>query len=171
MKQFILNLIKLIVCALIILAGVLCLVETYSLFNISNEVVGHPIIFEKENVEEFLKYDLGYISFNSEDDKYISVNTFEAVDFDGTKDKYILFFNGDKLNTSQSAGVISSILKKKFYNTQNEVSAEITISITLKFTASQTMLTFETTDSGEDMAYFNTYQNINGATLIVAKEV
>lgn len=171
-KQFLLNLLKLIIYTVIIISGIVCFAEIYNMVDISNEVVGKPItIQDKENVEEFARYELGYIDFEKESDKYSVTYFYDAMKFDGSKEDYVIFFNGTKLVDTQSAGTISTTLEKKFYNSNGEVDAEISISILIDFSATQTRIAFETTDSGEDIAYFNTYQNINGTTIVVAKEI
>lgn len=172
MKKFLINLIKCAVCIVIIFAGVVCAFETYKMFDISNEVVGKPItIQDKENVEEFARYELGYIDFEKESDKYSVTYLYDAIKFDGSKEDYVIFFNGTKLVDTQSAGTIATTLEKKFYNSDGKLDAEISISILIDYSATQTRIVFETKDSGEDIAYFNTYQNINGATIVVAKEI
>lgn len=170
--KFLSNLLKLTVCIVIIFAGIVCGYETVKMFNVKNEVVGHPItIQDKENVEEFARYELGNINFEKDSDKYSVTYLYDAVKFDGSTEDYVIFFNGTKLVDTQTAGTISTVLEKKFYNSDGEVDAEISISILIDYSATQTRIVFETKDSGEDIAYFNTYQNINGATIVVAKEI
>ena len=155
---------------LIIIVSIFSIIELFNMFNVESAEYGEPITSAtQENLEEVAKYDIGFIEFEKiNENNYIATYTFSYQYFDGTKNSYNLFFNGIKLNTEQSAGTLTSTLIKTFYNTKNEVEAKVNIQINYEFTVSNTVVTFKTTSSGEDLSYFTTYMNINGATLVVA---
>ncbi len=164
---------NIILFVLIVIAGIFSFAEMYAMFNVKSQEIGQPVTSAtKEELTEVAKYDVGFVEFEKvADNNYVAIYTYSATEFDGTKNNYELFFNDIKLQSKQTAGTISSTLKKTFYNTDNEVSAIVNINIEIKFTITATMLTFQSNSSGDSLSYFTTYMNIYGATIMVAKGV
>ncbi len=175
MKSYIVSkLINIIVTVLIIAVGLYCGFATVEMFDVSkSQEVGSPpkTSVSIENLEEVAKYDIAYIDFEESSNAYTATYTFDAIKFDGTKNQYELFFNGTKLETEQTAGTLSAVLEKNFYNTSNELSSNVSINIELTFTAKQTTLNFTSNNTGDELSYFSTYMDLYGVIITVGGQI
>ena len=172
-STLILSTIKWLICIAIIIGGIFCITDLYHTFRVKNAEYGTPITnITRANQEEVIKYELDYIDFLQSDNGYIATYTFESLeDFDGEKNKYVVYFNGIEITDTQTAGTLKSNLIKTFYDTNNKVSANINILIEMKFTVSGTVIQLSTNSSGNDLAFFGNYMTLNGATITIAKEI
>lgn len=163
---------KLFVTAIILIAGIICSIELYLMFNVKNAEYGTPITeISESNLETVVKYDIGFIEFEKINNTYTSTLTYAYHEFDGEKNKYEMFFNNQKLNSNQRLGKIESKITKAFYDINGILKAKVTLNIQILFTKSGTTINFISNNTQQELSYFNTYQSIEGATLTVAKEL
>lgn len=171
MKSYLVSkLVNFILTVAIIAVGLYCGFATIEMFDVSkSQELGNPPVTatSKEDLTEVAKYDISYIDFEKTETGYSATYTFDAIKFDGTTNEYSLFFNGIKLESEQTAGTLTSVLDKNFYNTTNELSASVSIEITLTFTAQKTTLNFTSENTGDELSYFATYMNIYGVIITV----
>lgn len=159
-----------IICAVLIVVGVFCSVELVKVFSVESAEYGNIITFEsKNNYEEVSKFDYDTIEFESDDyKKFISVTTYEATNFDGTMQNYILTFNGQPLNNIEvSAGKISGDFNLTFYNLDGNAITTVNVNFLVEYLASTTKVTIVTNNINNSISYFNAYMEINGAVLKV----
>ncbi|MBO5102645.1 MAG: hypothetical protein J6C13_00965 [Clostridia bacterium] len=159
-----------LICSILIVIGTFCTIELVDLFNVQSGEYGSVINYEtQENYEEFSKFDYGTIEFDTEDyNTYKNITTFGAQQFDGTKENYTLFFNGQPLNNIvQTAGRINGDLSLKFYDLNGEEITTANIHFVIEYLASATKVTATITNTDNSVSYLNAYMEINGAVLQV----
>lgn len=163
-----------IICFILIIVGTFCTIELVDLFSVTSGEYGSVISYQmQENYEDFSKFDYGTINFDTEDYTiYKNISTFGSQNFDGTKENFKLFFNGQPLNNIvQTAGRISGDLSLKFYDLNGEVITTANIYFVVEYLSSATKVTISITNVDDSVSYFNTYMEINGAVLQVVKAV
>ena len=159
-----------IICFVLIIVGVFCTVELVDLFIVKSGEYGSVITYKtQENYEEFSKFDYGTIDFYTEDYiSYKNISTFGTQNFDGTKNEYTLFFNGQPLkNVVQSAGRINGDLVLKFYDLDGAEITTANINFLVEYLTSATKVTTTITNTDNAVSYLNAYMEINGAVLQV----
>lgn len=159
-----------LLCLILIVTGAFCTVELVDLFSVQSGEYGSVIsYYTQENYEEFSRFDYGTIDFDTEDfTNYINISTFGSQDFDGTKETYTMFFNGQPLNNVvQTAGRINGDLSLKFYDLNGEEITTVDIHFMVEYLASATKVTISTTNVNNSVSYLNAYMEINGAVLKV----
>ena len=164
-----------LICCLLIVVGIFCSIELVNIFSVKSGEYGSVITFEsKNNYEEVSKFDFGTITFTIEDyTNYTSNSTFAPIDFDGTKQDYLIFFNEQPLNNIViNAGRISGDLSIKFYDLDGEEIVTSQVNFVIEYSAGSTKVSVTTINKENSISYFNAYMQINGAVLkVVTKEV
>lgn len=164
-----------IICFILIIVGVFCTIELVDLFSVKSGEYGSVISYQTQgDYEEFSKFDYGTIDFDTEDyTTYKNISTFGSQQFDGTKEDYTLFFNGQPLNNVvQTAGRINGDLSLKFYDLNGEEITTADIHFVVEYLASATKVTTTITNVDNSVSYLNAYMEINGAVLqVVTKGV
>lgn len=159
-----------IICFILIIVGAFCTIELVDLFSVQSGEYGSVISYQtQENYEEFSKFDYGTIEFDTEDySNYKNISTYGSQKFDGTKENYLLFFNGQPLNNVvQNAGRINGDLSLKFYDLNGEEITTADIHFMVEYLASSTKVTTTITNTNNSVSYLNAYMEINGAVLQV----
>ena len=159
-----------ILCFILIIVGIFCTIELVDLFSVKSGEYGSVITYKtQENYEEFSKFDYGSITFDTEDYAlYKNVSTFGSQKFDGTKEDYTLFFNGQPLNNVvQTAGRINGDLSLKFYDLNGEEITTANVHFVIEYLASATKVTTTITNTDNSVSYLTAYMEINGAVLQV----
>lgn len=159
-----------IICFILIIVGVFCTIELVDLFSVKSGEYGSVISYQTHgDYEEFSKFDYGTIDFDTEDYiTYKNISTFGSQQFDGTKEDYTLFFNGQPLNNVvQTAGRINGDLSLKFYDLNGEEITTADIHFVVEYLASATKVTTTITNVDNSVSYLNAYMEINGAVLQV----
>lgn len=164
-----------IICFILIIVGAFCTIELVDLFSVQSGEYGSVISYQTHgDYEEFSKFDYGTIDFDTEDyATYKNISTFSSQQFDGTKEDYTLFFNGQPLNNVvQTAGRINGDLSLKFYDLNGEEITTADIHFVVEYLASATKVTTTITNVDNSVSYLNAYMEINGAVLqVVTKGV
>lgn len=164
-----------IICFILIIVGAFCTIELVDLFSVKSGEYGSVISYQTHgDYVEFSKFDYGTIDFDTEDyTTYKNISTFGAQQFDGTKEDYTLFFNGQPLNNVvQTAGRINGDLSLKFYDLNGEEITTADIHFVVEYLASATKVTITITNVDNSVSYLNAYMEINGAVLqVVTKGV
>lgn len=164
-----------IICFVLIIVGVFCTIELVDLFSVKSGEYGSVISYQTQGYyEEFSKFDYGTIDFDTEDyTTYKNISTFGSQQFDGTKEDYTLFFNGQPLNNVvKTAGRINGDLSLKFYDLNGEEITTADIHFVVEYLASATKVTTTITNVDNSVSYLNAYMEINGAVLqVVTKGV
>ena len=164
-----------IICFILIIIGTFCTIELVDLFSATSGEYGSVISYQTHgDYEEFSKFDYGTIDFDTEDyTTYKNISTFGSQQFDGTKEDYTLFFNGQPLNNVvQTAGRINGDLSLKFYDLNGEEITTADIHFVVEYLASATKVTTTITNVDNSVSYLNAYMEINGAVLqVVTKGV
>lgn len=161
-----------LICTILIIVGVVCSIELFRILDIKSGEYGSVFVYEQVNdYEEFSKFDYGIIDFATDDFvNYTSITTYANQDFDGTKNDYLLFFNGRPLNNVvQTAGKISGDLTIKFYDLDGMVIVSAKLNFTVEYLANNTKVTITTQNQDNSISYLNAYMNINGAVLKVVR--
>lgn len=161
-----------VICFILIVCGAFCSVQLVKLFNVSSKEYGTAITIETKNdYNEFVKFDYGSVSFDTEDYiHYVNVSTFANMDFNGNEKDYILLFNGQPLNNLvKSNGRISATLNLEFYDLQGEVCSTANVDFCVEFYARETKVTISMINSNNSVSYFNSYLEINGAVLKIVE--
>ena len=159
-----------IICFVLIIVGSFCTIELVDLFSVKSGEYGSVISYQTHgDYEEFSKFDFGSINFDSDDyNSYKDISTFGAQNFDGTKQEYTLFFNGQPLNNVvQTAGRINGDLSLKFYDLNGDEIKTANIHFMIEYLASATKVTTTITNTENAVSYLNAYMEINGAVLQV----
>ena len=159
-----------ILCFILIIVGAFCTVELVDLFSVKSGEYGSVISYQTHgDYEEFSKFDFGSIDFDTEDYKaYKDISTFGSQKFDGTKENYVLFFNGQPLNNVvQTAGRINGDLSLKFYDLNGDEITTADIHFMVEYLASNTKVTITTNNTNNSVSYLTAYMEINGAVLQV----
>ena len=158
-----------VICCVLIIVGTVCTIELVDKFSVKSGEYGSVITYDEENYEEFSKFDFGSFSLDSEDYvSYKNVTTFGAQEFDGTKEEYALFFNGQPLNgVVQSAGRINGDLTINFYDLNGDTITTVNVHFMVEYLASATKVTTTITNVDKSVSYLNAYTEINGAVLKV----
>lgn len=159
-----------IICFVLIIIGAFCTIELVDVFNIKSGEYGSIITYDRqEDYEEFSKFDYGFIDFDTVDYiNYENISTFGVQSFDGTEEKYTLFFNGQPLNNViQTAGRISGDLALKFYDINAEEITTANMDFVVEYLASATKVTISVINENNSVSYLNSYMGINGAVLQV----
>lgn len=163
-----------LICICLILAGILSMLKLKDIFNIKSAEYGTAVTIEtKNNYSEVAKFDLGVLSFTSDDNKnYAFTMTYSAKEFDGTKNNYTILFNNEPTNNVVvKAGKISSELILKFYDLDNNLSAKAKVNILVEFYAELTKVTLTTIDENNSTGFLTKSSNIFGAVIkVVEKE-
>lgn len=155
----------------VIVFGFLAQMSLWQMFGVKNAEYGTPITITSEaNQSVVVRYELDYVDFEKQDDGtgYTAEYVFDSVEYNGIENEYFVYFNDLELSDTQTAGTLSSRLIKTFYDTDNEVIANVTINIDIVCTVSATTITLTSDSAGEDMSYFGTYMTLNGATLLIS---
>lgn len=164
-----------IICFVLIIVGVFCTIELVDLFSVTSGEYGSVISYQThENYEEFSKFDYSTINFDTEDYvTYKNISTFGTQEFDGTKEDYTLFFNGQPLNNVvQTAGRINGDLFLTFYDLNGTEITTANVHFVVEYLASATKVTTTIVDNNSSVSYLNAYMEINGAVLqVVTKGV
>lgn len=164
-----------IICFILIIVGAFCTVELVDLFSVKSGEYGSVISYQThDNYEEFSKFDFGSIDFDTEDyNSYKDISTFGSQKFDGTKEDYVLFFNGQPLNNVvQTAGCINGNLSLKFYDLNGDEITTANVHFVIEYLASATKVTTTITNTNNSVSYLTAYMEINGAVLqVYSKEV
>ena len=159
-----------IICFVLIVVGSFCTIELVDLFSVKSGEYGSVISYQTHgDYEEFSKFDFGSINFDTDDyNSYKDISTFGAQNFDGTKQEYTLFFNGQPLNNVvQTAGRINGDLSLKFYDLNGDEITTANIHFMIEYLASATKVTTTITNTENAVSYLNAYMEINGAVLQV----
>lgn len=159
-----------LICFILIIVGAFCTVEMVNLFSVKSGEYGSIISYQTHgDYEEFSKFDFGSIDFETTDYKtYKDLSTFGFQKFDGTKEDYSLFFNGQPLNNVvQSAGRINGDLSIKFYDLNGKEITTANVHFLIEYLASTTKVTTTITNSNNSVSYLTAYMEINGAVLQV----
>lgn len=159
-----------IICFVLIILGAFCSIELVDLFSVKSGEYGSVISYQTHgDYEEFSKFDFGSINFDTDDYKsYKDIATFGAQNFDGSKQEFTLFFNGQPLNNVvQTAGRINGDLALKFYDLNGDEITTANIHFMIEYLASATKVTTTITNTENAVSYLNSYMEINGAVLQV----
>lgn len=159
-----------LICFILIIVGAFCTVEMVNLFSVKSGEYGSIISYQTHgDYEEFSKFDFGSIDFETTDYKtYKDISTFGFQKFDGTKEDYSLFFNGQPLNNVvQSAGRINGDLSIKFYDLNGKEITTANVHFLIEYLASATKVTTTITNVNNSVSYLTAYMEINGAVLQV----
>ncbi len=159
-----------IICFILIIVGAFCTVELVDLFSVKSGEYGSVISYQTHgDYEEFSKFDFGSIDFDIEDYKtYKDISTFGTQKFDGTKEDYALFFNGQPLNNVvQTAGRINGDLSLRFYDLNGDEITTANVHFVIEYLASATKVTTTITNTNNSVSYLTAYMEINGAVLQV----
>ena len=162
-----------IICAVLIVIGSFCTVELVNIFDVQSDEYGTVFVYETPyKYNEFSRFDFGRIDFDSQDyQKYQSITTYAAQDFDGIKNNYTLFFNDQPLNhIVQTAGRISGDIAINFYNLDGQLITTADLNFVVEYQASNTKVTATITNDDDSVSYLNTYMEINGAILRVVNQ-
>lgn len=165
---------KYLVCAVIIIVGILCGIELIEMFGTKSGEYGSPITIETiQGFDIVESYDFGLIEFadDDNDNTYTYTATFAPVDFNGSLYNYSLMFNSQPIqDISLSSGAISGSLQLTFYDTEGYEITQSNLFISMSFYANSTVIEFEIQNINESLSYFTTYMNYNGANLKLVKE-
>ena len=159
-----------VLCFILIIVGAFCTVELVDLFSVKSGEYGSVISYQTHgDYKEFSKFDFGSIDFDTEDYKsYKDISTFGTQKFDGTKENYALFFNGQPLNNVvQTAGRINGDLSLKFYDLNGDEITTANVHFIIEYLASATKVTTTITNTNNSVSYLTAYMEINGAVLQV----
>ena len=159
-----------IICFILIIVGVFCTIEMVNLFGVKSGEYGSVISYQThDNYEEFSKFDFSYINFDTEDYiSYKNISTFGSQKFDGSKEKYSLFFNGQPLNNVvQTSGRINGDLSLKFYDLNGDEITTANVHFMIEYLASTTKVTTTISNVNDSISYLSAYMEINGAILQV----
>lgn len=164
-----------IICFILIVVGALCTIELVDIFNVKSGEYGSVISYNtQENYEEFSKFDYGTIEFDTDDYvNYKNISTYGYQKFDGTREDYTMFFNGQPLNNVvQTAGRINGDLSLKFYDLNGNEITTADIHFLVEYLASSIKVTTTIINENNSVSYLNAYMEINGAVLqVVTKGV
>ena len=161
-----------IFCFVIIMLGLYSCFELYNIFSVSSMDVGTYESIETVNeYTDVSKFDYGFIDFDTEDYvTFTDVTAFEPIQFDGSKNNYVLLFNGEPVSeTTLTSGKISGTFNLAFYDLNGDKITTANLDILIEYFASQTKVTMTIVNTNDSIAYLNTYMNLNGAILKVVE--
>lgn len=160
-----------LICAVLIIVGILCSFGLVSLFDKQSLEYGQALLLNKqENYTEISKFDNSLLyDFYSEDNlNYKSKATFNNQKFDGTDKDYVITVNGQLTNDIEvSSGKISGKLVLVFYNTDGAKISTANVQILIEYLSQETRVSLAVKNEQDSVAYLNTYIDINGFVICV----
>lgn len=162
-----------VICFILIIVGVFCTIELVDLLDVQSGEYGSVVSYNINDVyEEFSKFDYGVISFDTDDYKtYVSTTAYVSQKFNGTKEDFAMFFNGQPLtNIVQSSGRINGDLSLIFYDLNGKKITTADMHFLVEYLASSTKVTISITNTNNSLSYLNAYMEINGAVLRIVKK-
>lgn len=168
MKVSYFKIIMFILSIVICITGILATIDLIEKFSVHSQEVGSAITIGKNDENLILKCDEGSISFTNNDSVYTFEKTYAHVDFNGDTKDYTLYLNGYIAdNMQETAGTLSGTFTIDFRDTNADVVATCKLTISLTFSANETLLKVETTNENNSIAYFYTWQSLNGFVVSV----
>lgn len=163
-SKIILFIISVVIC----ITGILATIDLIEKFSVHSQEIGSAITIGKDDENLVLKCDEGSISFTNSDNVYTFEKTYDHVDFNGDTKDYTLYLNGYIAdNMKETAGTLSGTFTIDFKDTNADVVATCKLTISLTFSANNTLLKVETTNDNNSIAYFYTWQSLNGFVVSV----
>ena len=163
MKVSYFKIIMFILSVVICITGILATIDLIGKFSVRSQEVGSAITIGRDDENLVLKCDEGSISLTNNDDVYTFEKTYAHVDFNGDTKDYTLYLNGYIAdNMQETAGTLSGTFTIDFRDTNADVVATSVLKISLTFSANETLLKVETTNENNSIAYFYTWQSLNG---------
>lgn len=167
MKVSYFKIIMFILSIVICITGILATIDLIEKFSVHSQEVGSAII-GKDEENLLLKCDEGSISLTNNDGVYSFEKAYAHVDFNGDAKDYTLYLNGYIAdNMQETAGTLSGTFTIDFRDTNAHVVATCKLTISLTFSANNTLLKVETTNENNSIAYFYTWQSLNGFVVSV----
>ena len=168
MKVSYFKIIMFILSVVICITGILATIDLIEKFSFHSQEIGSAITIGKDDENLVLKCDEGSISFTNSDNVYTFEKTYAHVDFNGDTKDYTLYLNGYIAdNLQETAGTLSGTFTIDFRDTNADVVATCNLTISLTFSANNTLLKVETTNENNSIAYFYTWQSLNGFVVSV----
>lgn len=161
-----------LICFLLIILGTFSLINLVDIWTRTSSVVGEPTTIETQNNYDLVcKYDLSTMIFDTEDYvNYISKNSKDHFDFDGTDGNYKLLVNDSLLsNVTVHAGKIEADYSRNFYDIDNSVITTVNLDIEINFYNDETLIVIKTTNVNNSQAYLVQYMATDGFILKVVK--
>ncbi len=163
MKVSYFKIIMFILSVVICITGILATIDLIEKFSVHSQEVGSAITIGRDDENLVLKCDEGSISFTNNDSVYTFEKTYAHVDFNGDTKDYTPYLNGYIAdNMKETAGTLSGTFTIDFKDTNADVVATCKLTISLTFSANNTLLKVETTNVNNSIAYFYTWQSLNG---------
>ena len=158
-----------IFCFLIIIVGFFCGIELYKDIKAESYINGSIDITNVLSQESFSYSSTSLVFYH---DLYDETNTWyfendlvKVNDFNGLENDYKLFLNDYLLlDTTYSAGSVSSVMNLELYDTNGDCKAELEMNISIKFLNDKTTLLI-TTNGEESAKYLEQYFADNGFKL------
>ena len=163
-----------ILCIGWVFAGFNSGIEMYRYYSTKSQT--HGELDTKDPYEDFnfYQYELNDFAWYKNDDGqyYCHKNYATHLEFDGTNESYILILNNKpcKETNSQNAK-LQGKQNIKFYDIDNNLSANIDLTISFTFYASNIDLQIDTNATDEGIKLLTEYVKVNGFTLRIIKKV
>ena len=151
----------------IIAAGVICSAELYRIKTAESITIGE--ITEHDPWEDFniFNCDLSDAIFYKTATGYEYQETVpQAVEFNGTKNKYnVLLNNTPCINETSTAGILNAQNIINYYSIYGQVIQQTTLNIEIRFYQSEIEITISNTNNDVEQSYFMEYLRFKGLHL------
>lgn len=161
-----------VICCVLIIVGAICTVNLVNIWDNKSSIVGEIGSIETVNdYSQICRLDYSTVTLETEDNiNYSSSQAFGAVDFDGAKKDYVLFFNDTLVkDTTIKSGEISANVILNFYSTDGQLASVCDLSVEIKFYDDKTVVDVSTVNENNSIAYYTRYATVNGAIFKVVE--
>lgn len=161
-----------LICIVLIISGIFCGINLVEIWSQKSGVYGSIESIETQNnYNEVVKFDLGTISFESDNNVDYSYSYSDGYkEFDGTSVNYSLLVNDSIVsNVVFESGKIIADVNFNFYGSDGEVDSVANLNIYIEFLSDRTEISITTKNENNSMAYLMRYVNTNGFTIKVVE--
>lgn len=160
-----------LICIVLIISGIFCGINLVEIWSQKSGVYGSIESIETQNnYNEVVKFDLGTISFESDNNvDYSFTYTDGYIEFDGNSDYSLLINDSLVSDVIFEAGKIIADAKFKFYGSDGKVVSLAELNIYIEFLSDKTVISITTKNNNNSMAYLMRYVNVNGFVIKVVE--
>ena len=160
-----------LICVVLIISGIFCGANLIKIWSQKSGVYGSiESIESKNNYTDVAKFDLGIISFESDNNVDYSFSYTDGyIEFDGNSDYSLLINDSLVSDVIFEAGKIIADAKFKFYGSDGKVVSVAELNIYIEFLSDKTVISITTKNNNDSMAYLMRYVNVNGFVIKVVE--
>ena len=156
-------------CTICIVSGCISTGKIIESRKSTNSYIYGDIVYEVESKKAITTINLDTLNlYEGQNNEYYYMEELAAVDFDGTKDDYLIYVNGVASREQKlQAGIIEGYREMKFKNTAGEVTACVKLKIKFEFLSSKTKFTITVEKVEDNLTYLNQDVTENGLNISV----